>query len=348
VTRRYTAELLRKNFLGPGLDVVAPDVGTGPREMGWIADTYKQLAHDGLNAYACVTGKALAAHGVAGRDEATGLGVTLALQHALADPEDARRCGWRRPGLAGRRVLVQGLGKVGSHAARTAVEAGAVLVGVSASDGALYQRDGLDPAAVLAHRREAGTLAGFPRARFLADPDELLEQDADILVPAALEHALTAENAPRVRARVIAEAANGPVDPDANRALREAGCLIVPDVLANAGGVVVSYFEWLKNLSHVSFERMTRRYQEVASGRLVEVLGRLGGRPPTPAEVALLCKAPDEIDFVRTALDDTLGLAHARVRELCRQRGLADLRTAAYVLAIERVSSAYLEAGIFP
>jgi len=348
VTRRFTAELVQKRFIGPEVDVPAPDVGTGPREMNWICDTYKHLGPDTLNSLACVTGKSISSHGVAGRDEATGLGVILALEQVLSHAEETRALGWSDTGLGGRRLIVQGLGKVGSHAARAALAAGAVVTGVSVSDGALHCENGLDPQAVLAHRRERGTLEGFPGARFMADPAEILEQDCDVLVPAALEHAITARNAPRIRARVVAEGANGPIDAEANTILREAGCLIVPDIYANAGGVIVSYFEWIKNLSHVSFERMTRRYQQASNERLLMVLERLAGHSPSPEDAKLLSAAPDEIDFVRTALENTLAVAYAGIREAWKSRGLKDLRQASYSRALERVGAAYLEAGIFP
>jgi glutamate dehydrogenase (NAD(P)+) len=348
VTRRFTVELVQKRFIGLDVDVPAPDVGTGSREMGWIYDTYKYHGTDVLNALACVTGKAISAHGIAGRDEATGVGVILALQQVLSEPEETKALGWSKTGLAGKRVIVHGLGKVGQHAARTAVASGAVVVGVAVSDGALYAPDGLDAEATLAHRRQAGSLEGFPEARFLADPAELLEQDCDVLIPASLEHQITADNAPRIRAAVIAEGANGPVDPEANRILREAGKILIPDIYANAGGVVVSYFEWIKNLSHVSFERMTRRYQQMANARLLQVLERLTGRAPSEAEAALLGGAPDEIDFVRTALENTLAISYARIREAWKSEALPDLRTAAYLLAIDRVGQAYIEAGIYP
>jgi len=328
--------------------VPAPDVGTGAREMSWICDSYKHHGPDTLNALACVTGKPISLHGIAGREEATGLGVIMALQQALAREEDVKALGWSEPGLARRRVIVQGLGKVGQHAARAAVEAGAVLVGVSASDGAVYAPDGLELADVLSHRREAGTLDGLPGAKFFADPAELLERDCDVLIPAALEHTITADNAARIRAKVVAEGANGPIDHDADGILRESGLLVVPDIFANSGGVIVSYFEWIKNLSHVSFERMTRRYQQAVSERLVTVLERLAGRAPDPADVALLCTPPNEIDFVRTALDNTFSIAYERVHTAWKTRGLADLRAAAYVLSIERVGQAYIEAGIYP
>jgi glutamate dehydrogenase (NAD(P)+) len=348
VTRRLTFELVKKQFIGPDVDVPAPDVGTGPREMGWIADTYKHHGPDRLNALGSVTGKPISNHGVAGRVEATGLGAILALEQVLGEPEDVKSLGWDGAGLDGRRVIVQGLGNVGLHAARAARERGALVTGISASDGALLAPGGLDPDAVLTHRAEAGTLDGFPGARFFADPNELLEQECDVLVPAALEHAITAKNARRIRARVIVEAANGPVDREANAILLDAGCLIVPDIYANAGGVIVSYFEWIKNLSHVSFERMTRRYQQASNEKLVRVLERLTGRALDASDVALLCEAPNEIDFVRTALENTLAISCDKVRSTQKRLGLRDLRTAAYATAIQRVGDAYLEAGIYP
>jgi len=347
VTRRFTSELIRKRFIGPDVDVPAPDVGTSEREMGWIADTYKSHGPDTLNALACVTGKSITQHGIPGRAEATGVGVVLALEEALSRPDDVRPIGLS-PGLAGKRVVVHGLGKVGLNAARAAAQRGAVIVGVSVSDGAVYAPDGLDPEAVISHRQERGSILGFPGADDLAEPAELLEQDCDVLVPAALEHDITASNAPRIRAAVIAEGANGPVDAEADALLRAAGKLIVPDIYANAGGVVVSYFEWVKNLSHISFERMTRRYQELAAHRLVDLLASRFSEPPAADALAALRRPPDEIDFVRTALENTMARSYQDVHELWKRRALPDLRTAAYLLALESVGGAYLESGVFP
>jgi len=347
LTRRYTSELIRKRFIGPDVDVPAPDVGTGAREMGWIYDTYKSQGPDTLNALACVTGKAIGVHGIAGRREATGVGAVIALQHFLSDPEDVKPLGLS-PGLSGKRVIVHGLGKVGLHAAREVIEQGGSVVGVSVSDGALYDPDGLEVDAVVEYRRETGSLVGFPGARGLANPGALLEQSCDVLIPAALEHQITPDNAPRLQAKVIVEGANGPVDPKADAMLREAGTAIVPDIYANAGGVVVSYFEWIKNLSHVSFERMTRRYQQMANNRLVGVLTRLMGHTLPPEDEALLLHAPNEIDFVRTALENTLAVSYEKIHERWKQQALPDLRTSAYVGAIEKVGSAYVLDGIFP
>ncbi|MBT8468721.1 MAG: Glu/Leu/Phe/Val dehydrogenase [Deltaproteobacteria bacterium] len=347
VTRRYTSELIRKRFIGPDVDVPAPDVGTGEREMGWIYDTYKILGPDTLNSLACVTGKATSVHGVSGRREATGLGAVIALDHFLSEKEDVKPLGWET-GLAGKRIIVPGLGKVGLHAALSAIERDAVIVGVSVSDGALYDEGGLDVEAVLLHRAKTGSLRGFQDARYLANPDAILEEPCDVLIPCALEHQITAENAPKLQAKVIVEAANGPVDPQADAILREAGTVVLPDIYANAGGVVVSYFEWIKNLSHVSFERMTRRYQQISNNRILDAIGRLTGKSLPPEESALLLQAPNEIDFVRTALENTMAISYEKIREPWKRRSLPDLRTAAYLGAIESVASAYALDGIFP
>jgi glutamate dehydrogenase (NAD(P)+) len=347
VTRRYTSELIRKRFIGPDVDVPAPDVGTGEREMGWIYDTYKILGPDTLNALACVTGKATSVHGVSGRREATGLGAIIALEHFLSEEEDVKPLGLQT-GLAGKRIIVPGLGKVGLHAALAAIERDAVIVGVSVSDGALYDEGGLDVEAVLLHRSETGSLRGFPDARYLANPDAILEEPCDVLIPSALEHQITAENAPKLHAKVIVEAANGPVEPDADTILREAGTVVLPDIYANAGGVVVSYFEWIKNLSHVSFERMTRRYQQISNNRILNAISHLTGKSVPPEDAALLLQAPNEIDFVRTALENTMAISYERIHELWKRRSLPDLRTAAYLSAVESVASSYALDGIFP
>ena len=347
VTRRYTSELIRKRFIGPDVDVPAPDVGTGEREMGWIYDTYKAQGSDTLNALACVTGKAISMHGIDGRREATGLGAIIALEHFLSEAEDVKPLGLET-GLAGKRIIVPGLGKVGLHAALCAIARDAIIVGVSVSDGALYDEGGLDVEAVLLHRAETGSLRGFPGARYLAAPDAILVEPCEVLIPSALQHQITTENAPKIQAKVIVEAANGPVDPEADAILREAGIVVLPDIYANAGGVVVSYFEWIKNLSHVSFERMTRRYQQLSNDRILSAISRLTGKTLPPEDAALLLQAPNEIDFVHTALDNTMAISYEKIREPWKRRSLPDLRTSAYLTAIESVANSYAQDGIFP
>jgi glutamate dehydrogenase (NAD(P)+) len=348
VTRRYTAELIKKNFIGPALDVPAPDYGTGEREMAWIVDTYKALRPQEVDTFACVTGKPISLHGIPGRREATGLGVFYGLRECTALAEDMKVLGLE-PGLEGKRVIVQGLGNVGYHAARfLQLEGGARIVGIAEIEGGIYRADGLDVDAVLAHRRESGSLLGFPGAEEVTPSGALLERECDVLVPAALEGQITTENAPRIRAKIVAEAANGPVDAGGESILLERGVLVLPDIYLNAGGVTVSYFEWVKNLTHASFERMTTRYEEIAAGRMLSVVERLTGNSVGPEEKRLLTEGPRELDFVRSALAETMEVSYQHVRDEWKSRGLADLRLAAMAFAIRRVAGIYLEQGVFP
>lgn len=348
VTRRFTAELMKRNLIGAAVDVPAPDYGTGEREMGWIADTYKALGPTQLDTFACVTGKPLSMHGIPGRREATGLGVYYGIQECLGVARDMDALGLR-PGLSGKRVIVQGLGNVGYHAARFAQhEGGARIVAIAEREGGIHAPDGLDADAVLRHRNETGSLLDFPGAENVPSSAATLELECDVLIPAALENQITRANAGRIRARIVAEAANGPVDPEGEEILLERGVLVIPDVYLNAGGVTVSYFEWLKNLSHASFERMTTRYEEMATLRILDVLERTTGKRLTEAEKQAVAEGPREVDFVRSALAETMEEAYRRLHELWRARRLPDLRTAAYCFAIDRVASAYLAQGIFP
>ncbi|UCE87969.1 MAG: Glu/Leu/Phe/Val dehydrogenase [Deltaproteobacteria bacterium] len=346
-TRRYTAELVKRSFIGPSVDVPAPDYGTGEREMGWMADTYKALNPNQLDSFACVTGKPLSMHGIPGRAEATGLGVYYGIEECMKVAEDMKALGIA-PGLAGKRVVVQGLGKVGYWAATfAAAEGGAQIVGIAEIDGGIHAPDGLDVDAVRQHRLTTGSIRDFPGARNCSSA-EALELDCDVLIPAALENQITAENAPRIRARIVAEAANGPVHPAGEAVLRERGVFMIPDIYLNAGGVTVSYFEWLKNLSHASFERMTTRYEEMAALRILGAVERLTGKPFAASEKQAVSQGPREIDFVRSALAETMELSYQRIREVWKTRDIPDLRTAAFYFAIDRIAESYLAQGIFP
>ena len=347
VTRRYVAELDRRTMIGPAVDVPAPDIGSGPREMAWIADTYRALHPTAIDALACVTGKALSMHGLPGRIEATGRGVWIALEEALAVAEDTEPLGLE-PGVRGKTVAIQGVGNVGEHAARCLQAAGAVVVALADSKGGVHSPKGLDVEAVLRFRRETGSVRGFPGAAELPANGAVLELPCDVLIPAAFEAVIDEANAPRVRARVIAEAANGPITPAGEDVLTARGCLIVPDIYANAGGVTVSYFEWLKGLHHVSFERLTKRHQAVTNRRLLHVIEELTGRAADAECRRLLHGGPDEIDFVESALEHTMAVAYRQIRAAKQSLGCPDLRTAAYALAIDKVAAAYAEEGIFP
>jgi glutamate dehydrogenase (NAD(P)+) len=348
ITRRYTFELVKKNFIGAGIDVPAPDFGTGPREMAWIVDTFTALAPDKLDGAACVTGKPIAQGGIRGRAEATGRGVAIVTCEACNVVEDMKAIGLT-PGLAGKRVIVQGLGNVGHNAARFLVEEGAVLVGLVEFEGAIYNPAGLDYDKVWAHRLETKSLLNFPGTTNLANRLEGLEQDCDILVPAALESQITAENAPRIKARMIVEGANGPVTSEASEMLEQRGVLIIPDHYANAGGVLVSYFEWLKNLSHVRFGRMEKRFEEQAFRRILKTVEHKTGKAFTEQEVADASQGADELDLVNSGLEDTMVTAYHRLRKIRNQHdGKADLRTAAFIDAIDKIAICYQDLGIFP
>jgi len=346
ITRRYTFELVKKNFIGAGIDVPAPDFGTGAREMAWIVDTFTALAPDKLDGAACVTGKPIAQGGIRGRAEATGRGVAIVTCEACSVEEDMKALGLSR-GLAGKRVIVQGLGNVGHNTAKFLVEQGAILVGLVEYEGAIYNPRGLDFEQVWAHRLETKSLLDFPGATNLADRAEGLEQECDILVPAALENQITDENAPRIKAKMIVEGANGPVNSAASEMLAEKGVLIIPDHYANAGGVLVSYFEWLKNLSHVRFGRLEKRFEEQAFRRILKTVERNTRRSFSEQELSDASQGAEEEDLVNSGLEDTMVTAYHRLREL-RNKHQVDLRTAAFVDAIDKIALCYQDLGIFP
>ncbi|MDQ7052302.1 MAG: Glu/Leu/Phe/Val dehydrogenase [candidate division KSB1 bacterium] len=347
ITRRYTYELVRKNFIGPGEDVPAPDYGTGPQEMAWIVDTYTALTSNLLDAMGCVTGKPVTQGGIRGRTEATGRGVFFGIREACNITEDMQKLGLPT-GLEGKSVVVQGLGNVGYHAAKFLQEGGARLVGLLEYEGGIYNPDGLDLEAVIQHRRETGKILGFPGAKDVPNPQGL-ELPCDILVPAALENQITEQNMARIQAKIIAEAANGPVTSAANEYLREKGVLIIPDIYLNAGGVTVSYFEWLKNLSHVRFGRMQKRFEENAQRQILSAIEKLTGRKLSDDDLQQLAHGPNEEDLVNSGLEDTMVNAYHELREIRRKhRDQIDLRTAAFVDAIHKVARSYMELGIFP
>ena len=348
ITRRYTHELVRKNFIGPAVDVPAPDYGTGSREMAWIADTYAALRPDQIDALGCVTGKPVDLGGINGRTEATGRGLYYVLREACDRPDDMRRIGLG-PGVAGKRIVVQGFGKVGYWAARCCREAGARIVGIAEHDGAVASPRGLDPDAVQRHRTATGSILDCPGATTLPDTRTALELPCDVLIPAALEHQITEENAPRIQARIVLEGANGPTTPEADAILGEKGVLVIPDIYANAGGVIVSYFEWLKNLSHIGFGRIEKRYQESTYSRILGVIETATGDRLTPAERAAVIRGPDELTVVNSGLEEIMAVAYREIRETLERRPeMGSLRIAAMANAIEKVARSYLALGVFP
>ncbi|MGH7699768.1 MAG: Glu/Leu/Phe/Val family dehydrogenase [Gemmatimonadales bacterium] len=347
LTRRYTFELKQKNFIGPGVDVPAPDYGTGPREMAWIADTYATLTGGELNALACVTAKPVSLGGIRGRLEATGRGVVYGVREACSYKEDMKPLGLS-PGLEGKRVVVQGLGNVGYHAAKYFQEAGAVLVGLAEYEGAIACEQGLDLEQVMAHRRDTKSILDFPGAGNLPHSAAALELDCDILVPAALEKQITMHNVGQLRAKIVAEAANGPTTDEADQQLAARGVMVLPDLYLNAGGVTVSYFEWLKNLSHVRFGRMEKRFEEESNRRLLGAVEQVTDKRFRPEDLATAARGAGEEDLVNSGLEETMVQAYRQLRESRLRDGKIDLRTAAFVNAIDKIAVCYEELGIFP
>jgi glutamate dehydrogenase (NAD(P)+) len=348
ITRRYTAELIKSNFIGPGVDVPAPDYGTGSREMAWIADTYMTFHPGSIDGLACVTGKPVTQGGIRGRVEATGRGIYFGLREAAHQADDMRALGLT-PGLAGKRVVVQGLGNVGYHAAKFCEEAGCIIIALAERNGAVYRPQGLDVDGVSKHLRETGSILNYPGAENLVPTQAALELECDILIPAALENQITAENAPRVKAKIVAEGANGPTTAGAEKILLAKKVLIIPDVYLNAGGVTVSYFEWVKNLSHVRFGRVGKRFEEASFERVVNAIERSTGHRFGEDERRAIVHGADEIDLVNSGLEETMIGAYHQIREIQKaDRRVADLRTAAFVSAVRKVATSYLELGVFP
>lgn len=345
ITRRYTFELIKKNFLGPGDDVPAPDYGTGEREMSWILDTYRAI-NPTLNHEACVTGKSIQQGGIRGRKEATGRGVFFGLREVCRNREDMKYLGLK-PGLENKTFIVQGLGNVGYHSAKYMAEGGAVMVGVGERNGSIYRKKGLDFEKVYQYWKEHGTLEQYPGATFYPEPNDVLEQECDILIPAALENQITKDNASRINARIIGEAANGPVSSEAHDMIKERKALIIPDNYLNAGGVTVSYFEWLKNLSHVRFGRMDKRYAESNVQKLLGAIEEASGNKFNKSVYEKLAHGPDEKDLVDSGLEDTMIQAYNEIRDL-RLKHSTDLRTAAFISSINKVAISYEQLGIFP
>ena len=352
ITRRFAYELIKRDLIDPAQNVPAPDMGTGEREMAWISDQYARMNTTDINSKACVTGKPLNAGGIAGRVEATGRGVQYALREFFRDARGLEKAGLSGS-LEGKRVIVQGLGNVGYHAAKfLSDEDGSKITGIIEHDGGLFSEAGLDVEAVRAWISENGGVTGYPDARYEEKGAVLLEEPCDILIPAALEGVINLGNAERVQAPLIIEAANGPVTAGADEILRNKGTVIIPDMYANAGGVTVSYFEWVKNLSHIRFGRMQRRQEEGRHQLVVDELERLSsdknlGWQLSPGFKEKYLRGADELELVRSGLDDTMRISYQAMRDVWHERDdVEDLRTAAYLVAINKVAASYRAKGL--
>ena len=348
ITRRFAYELIKRDLIHPSQNVPAPDMGTSATEMAWIADEYQRLHPTEMDALACVTGKPVYKSGIAGRVEATGRGIQFALREFFREPLDVRRASLEGS-LDGQRVIVQGLGNVGFHVTKfLSLEDGAKVIGVIERDGALTSDEGLDVVAVKDWIKTTGGVQGFPGATFVANGGSVLESDCDILIPAALEGVIHAQNAAQIKAKLIIEAANGPITAAADEVLRTRGVVVIPDLYANAGGVTVSYFEWVKNLSHIRFGRMERRAQEATQALMLTEMERLSAFvgsdkwAPTENFRTNYAKGADELELVRSGLDDTMRDALQAMRERWHEdEKVDDLRLSAYLIAIQKIALSY-------
>ncbi len=342
ITRRFAQELDKRGLLGPGLNVPAPDMGTGQRTMSWMADEYKKLHPSEINAQGCVTGKPVHFGGVEGRVEATGRGVQYGLQEFFRNSDDVASAGLAGS-LEGKKIIIQGLGNVGYHAAKFLQEEdGANIIGIIERDGALLNENGISVEDVANYKREYGKVEGFPEASFSAKGNKFLEHPCDILVPAAMEGVITISNASNLKCKILAEAANGPVSYEADQILNEMGIFIIPDAYLNAGGVTVSYFEWLKNLSHVRFGRMDRRFAEAQNKRVIELIEGALGKSVAQAAKDKLLEGPNELNLVRSGLEDTMRVSYGEIKDQQdSNHRINDRRTAAYALAIRKIADIY-------
>lgn len=348
ITRRYTTELIKKNFIGPGVDVPAPDYGTGAREMAWILDTYLTFNPNDVNALGCVTGKPVSQGGIRGRTEATGLGVFYGTRQACSFKDDMKKLKLET-GIEGKTVVIQGLGNVGYYTAKFFHEAGAKIIAIAEYEGAIYNKDGLDYNKVFKHRKKTGSIKNFPGAKNMKKNSDALELACDILIPAALEQQLHSGNAKKVKAKIIAEAANGPITPEAEAILLKKGCLIIPDMYINAGGVTVSYFEWLKNLSHVRFGRMDKRFYNSVFTDIVTKVEEMTGKKVSSREKQFITRGAEEVDLVYSGLEETMISAYNDIHDVYRKnKKIKDLRSAAFVVAINKIATAYESMGVFP
>ncbi len=350
ITRRFTFELAHKNYIGPGVNVPAPDMGTGEREMAWIADTYMTIHHGELDNFACVTGKPVSQGGISGRTEATGRGCYYGIREALNNKPDMDRVGLTT-GTQDKTVVVQGFGNVGYHAAHILQhEGGAKIIGIGEYNGSLHNPDGIDIDALYAYKQKTGYIQGFGHGCIeLPTSADCLELACDVLVPAALENQITLANVDRIQCKVLAEGANGPTTPGAEERLLAKGVLLIPDIYLNAGGVTVSYFEWTKNISHMRFGRMSKRFETGRDNRYLDLLEEVRGTKIPSAQRETLGEGPDEIDLVRSGLEATMSDAYSEMIAMRDStEGVSDLRTAAYLVAIHKVVNSYSQMGIFP
>tara|TARA_Y100001970_G_scaffold215377_1_gene263462 strand:- start:7273 stop:8676 length:1404 start_codon:yes stop_codon:yes gene_type:complete len=346
ITKKFARELIRRGFLSPARDVPAPDVGTSQREMGWILDAYKSLRPDDINHVACVTGKSVDHGGIKGRLEATGKGVSEALKEFFRHPQETKKFNLENNKLVDQKIIIQGFGNVGLHAAKSLFATGAKIIGIAEKKGAIFNEKGININKLESYLKNKKTILEFPNTKTIKDSNNLLTYDCDILIPAALENAITLENVNNIKANIICEAANGPISYKADKILKKNGKVIIPDIYANAGGVTVSYFEWIRNISHIRMGRMHRRYEEDRGEIILKSLEQITGKKLSQDLTKQLMHGINEEDIISSGLEDTMRVSFQEILEMKDKYLLEDYRLAAYAIAIKKIEKSYLELGI--
>ena len=344
ITRRFAQELIKRDLINPSQNVPAPDMGTGEREMAWIADEYKKLNPIDINGFACVTGKPINKHGIRGRVEATGRGVQYAIREFFRHEKD-KKVAKITGDLEGKTIVVQGLGNVGYHAAKfLSKEDGATVIAVIERDGAVYQKKGLDIEKLKKYISRKGGVRGYQG--YIKNGNDFLKHNCDILIPAALEGVINKDNAKNIKAKLIVEAANGPISYEADKILR-GNKVIIPDLYANAGGVTVSYFEWVKNLARIRFGRLHKREEENKIEKLLGALEKVTNTSININYKKSLLKGADEVDLVRSGLDDTMRQAYTDMSYKWHSSNkIKDLRTSAMCIALKKIALSYQTLGM--
>ena len=346
ITKKFARELIRRGFLSPARDVPAPDVGTSQREMGWILDAYKSLRPDDINHVACVTGKSVDHGGIKGRLEATGRGVCEALKEFFRHPAEVKKANISNSNLDDQKIIIQGFGNVGLNSAKSLFATGAKIVGIAEKDGAIFNRKGINIIELEKYKQDKKTIVGFPNTETIDTSSDLLTYDCDILIPAALENAVTLENVDNIKAKIICEAANGPVSYRADKKLKDRGAVIIPDIYANAGGVTVSYFEWIRNISHIRMGRLQKRYEEDRGEVILRALEQLSPNKLSKDLTNQLVHGANEEDIIASGLEDTMRVSFQEMLEMKSVYNLDNYRMAAYAIALKKIEKSYLELGI--
>ena len=346
ITRRFAQELIKRDLIHPAQNVPAPDVGTGAEEMAWIADEYRRIHPTDINALACVTGKPTQKGGLVGRSEATGRGVQYIIREFFRHEEDYLKAGFKG-GLKDKKVVLQGLGNVGYHAAKFLQEEdGCRIVCVMEHNGAILNPDGLNIEKIKSHQSEHGSFEGCSEGKFEANTSEFLTMKCDILIPAAKENVIDKTIAQDIKAKLIVEAANGPITFEADGLLNERNVTIIPDIMANAGGVAVSYFEWIRNLRHIRFGRLEKRRNAFQFDTLISAIETMTGKEMPEKFKEQFIEGANEIDLVRSGLDDMMREAFQKVRQSMIENDIPNLRTAAYKVALDRIATSYDSIGL--